>query len=100
MSSLDRTVLNAILRQDLYAFVRKVFLTLCAGQTFTPVWFIPALAYQLERVRRGEIRRLIINMPPRSLKSIMASVAFPGLRSRPRSDPANHVRKLFWRACP
>jgi hypothetical protein len=77
MSSLDRTVLNAILRQDLYAFVRKVFLTLCAGQAFTPVWFIPALAYQLERVRRGEIRRLIINMPPRSLKSIMASVAFP-----------------------
>ena len=27
--------------------------------------------------RRGEIKRLIINMPPRSLKSISASVAFP-----------------------
>jgi hypothetical protein len=32
---------------------------------------------QLKRVRRGEVRRLIINMPPRSLKSIVASVAFP-----------------------
>ena len=31
----------------------------------------------LRRVRHGEIRRLIINMPPRSLKSIAASVAFP-----------------------
>jgi predicted phage terminase large subunit-like protein len=77
MSSLDRAVFNAILRQDFEAFVRKVFHTLCPGQTFIPVWFIAALAYQLERVRRGEIRRLIINMPPRSLKSIMASVAFP-----------------------
>jgi predicted phage terminase large subunit-like protein len=77
MSSLDRAVFNAILRQDFEAFVRKVFHTLCPGQTFIPVWFIAALAYQLERVRSGEIRRLIINMPPRSLKSIMASVAFP-----------------------
>jgi predicted phage terminase large subunit-like protein len=77
MSSLDRAVFNAILRQNLYAFVRKVFHILCPGQTFIPVWFIMALAYQLERVRRGEIKRLIINMPPRSLKSLMASVAFP-----------------------
>jgi predicted phage terminase large subunit-like protein len=77
MTSLDRAAFNAILRQDFEAFVRKVFHTLCPGQAFIPVWFIAALAYQLERVRSGEIRRLIINMPPRSLKSIMASVAFP-----------------------
>jgi predicted phage terminase large subunit-like protein len=31
----------------------------------------------LERVRSGKTKRLIINMPPRSLKSIVASVAFP-----------------------
>jgi predicted phage terminase large subunit-like protein len=30
----------------------------------------------LERVRRGEITRLMINVPPRSLKTITASVAF------------------------
>jgi predicted phage terminase large subunit-like protein len=73
----QQSFLHAILRFDFEAFVRKVFHTLCPGQTFIPVWFIAALAYQLERVRRGEIKRLIINMPPRSLKSIMASVAFP-----------------------
>ena len=28
-------------------------------------------------VRNGDIRRLIINMPPRYLKSLLASVAFP-----------------------
>jgi hypothetical protein len=42
-----------------------------------PLFPVDAIAWQLDRVRRGEIRRLIINMPPRSLKSIAASVAFP-----------------------
>ena len=77
MDNFDRTVLDAVLRQSFEAFVRKTFNTLSPGQTFVPGWHISALAYQLERIRRGEIKRLIINMPPRSLKSIAASVAFP-----------------------
>src|ERR1700679_4342321 len=76
MASDDR-LLQALLRNDLRVFVEKVFMTLTPGQTFIRSWHLEAIAYQLERVRRGEIRRLIINMPPRSLKSIMASVAFP-----------------------
>ncbi len=74
---MDRAVLNAILRRDFSAFVRKTFHTLSPGQTFVPAWHIAALAYQLERIRCGENTRLIINMPPRSLKSMTASVAFP-----------------------
>ncbi len=78
MSNLnDNDLLNAILRQDFAAFLRKTFETLSPGQTFIPGWHIDALAYQLERLRRGEITRLIINTPPRSLKSITASVALP-----------------------
>jgi predicted phage terminase large subunit-like protein len=73
----NHELLKAILRQDFAAFVRKVFDTLSPGQAFIPGWHSDSLAYQLERVRRGEIRRLIINMPPRSLKSMTASVAFP-----------------------
>ena len=38
---------------------------------------IEGLAYHLELVRQGKIRRLIINLPPRSLKSMMTSVAWP-----------------------
>lgn len=76
MSS-DGRLLQALLRNDFRAFVEKVFMTLTPGQTFIRSWHLEAIAYQLERVRRGEIKRLIINMPPRSLKSIMASVAFP-----------------------
>jgi Putative transposase len=40
--------------------------------------FIEHIAWQLMRIARGEIKRLIINVPPRSMKSAMVSVAFPG----------------------
>jgi predicted phage terminase large subunit-like protein len=68
---------RALLRTNMNAFVHKVFSTLAPGQTFAPNWHLEAAAYQLERLRRGEVTRLIINMPPRSLKSVTASVAFP-----------------------
>jgi predicted phage terminase large subunit-like protein len=73
----DERLLQALLRNDFRAFLEKVFTTLTPGQRYVDGWHIGAIAWHLERVRRGEIRRLIINMPPRSLKSIAASVAFP-----------------------
>jgi predicted phage terminase large subunit-like protein len=73
----DRRSFEALLRADFRPFLEKVFSTLSPGQPFIPTWHHEALAYQLERARRGETRRLIINMPPRSLKSVTASVAFP-----------------------
>jgi predicted phage terminase large subunit-like protein len=69
--------LHAILRQDLPSFIAKVFQTLSPGQQFVRGWPLDAIAYHLELAWLGKIKRLIINMPPRSLKSIAASVAFP-----------------------
>jgi predicted phage terminase large subunit-like protein len=89
MNQLDRGLLNSILRQDFPSFVEKTFRTLSPGQTFVPEWYISAIAYELERVRRGEIKRLIINLPPRSLKSIMTSVAFPAFILG--HDPARRI---------
>ncbi len=77
MRPTDSRTLEALLRSDFRAFVHKVFATLSPGQTYVSTWHVEAIAWQLERVRRGEVRRLIINMPPRSLKSITASVALP-----------------------
>ena len=75
--SVDPTVIEALYRQDFGSFVHKCFLSLSPGQRFIPGFYIDAIVCQLERLRRGEITRLIINMPPRSLKSMIASVAFP-----------------------
>lgn len=77
MTTHDLALLCAILRTNFVSFLYRCFLHLNPGAQFLPNWHILAIAYQLERIRRGEITRLIINMPPRYLKSITVSVAFP-----------------------
>jgi predicted phage terminase large subunit-like protein len=68
---------NAACRMDFVSFVRKSFEVLAPSAIFHMNWHICAIADCLERVRLGNIKRLIITVPPRSLKSIMCSVAFP-----------------------
>lgn len=46
-------------------------------QDYTPMWFHEKIAEKLERVERGEIRRLLIEMPPRHGKSQLATINFP-----------------------
>jgi predicted phage terminase large subunit-like protein len=77
MTKPSKRDIDAKYRTDFRPFVEKVFCLLNPGQTFIPEPYLWAIAHQLERVREGKIRRLIINMPPRSLKSITCSVAFP-----------------------
>jgi predicted phage terminase large subunit-like protein len=77
MTGSDIAFFLAILRNDFESFVYRSFLHLNPGAEFLPNWHIRAICYQLDRVRRGEITRLIINLPPRYLKSIIVSVAFP-----------------------
>src|SRR3972149_4392129 len=77
MTKEDPKVLAALLREKFPSFVHRCVMTLNPGSPFLPNWHIDAIAYQLERVRNGEITRLIINLPPRYLKSLMVSVAFP-----------------------
>jgi len=70
-------LLNAVLRNDLSSFIQRVFGTIDSGSIYQHNWHIDAIACQLGRIESGENTRLIITMPPRSLKSIAASVAFP-----------------------
>ena len=72
-----RSVLDAIMRRELYSFTRGIFPIVSTSGPFQPNWHLEAIAYALERVWLGETKRLIITLPPRSLKSIMASIAFP-----------------------
>jgi predicted phage terminase large subunit-like protein len=76
MSNNIETV-NALIRNDLTAMIRKSFETLNEGSEFLPNWHIDAIAYKLEECVRGNIKRLIITLPPRYLKSEISTVAFP-----------------------
>lgn len=73
----DKELSTALIRNDFYSFVQRVFYEVTGGQILVPNWHLEVLCDALERARRGEIKRLIINVPPRSLKSIVVNVAFP-----------------------
>lgn len=77
MGTSEARLLEALLRSNLYSFVRKVFATVSPGEPFLANWHLEALCYHLELVLAGKIKRLKIEVPPRSLKSVCASVAFP-----------------------
>src|SRR5277367_1444556 len=68
---------RAILRNDLTSFIERSFLELNPQTRFIPGQYIELLAATLEKCRTGQTQRQIINLPPRSLKSHAASVAFP-----------------------
>jgi predicted phage terminase large subunit-like protein len=67
---------SALLRHDFYAFIERTFYQLHPAERFLPNWHLEVLAAELEACRQGRTRRLIINLPPRSLKSVAVSVAF------------------------
>ncbi|MET0181625.1 MAG: phage terminase large subunit [Caulobacterales bacterium] len=73
----DLRTLQAVLRSDLLAFTQKAFQIAAPGGEFTHNWHLEAMAYKLEQCRQKKIKRLLITLPPRSLKSITGSVAFP-----------------------
>jgi hypothetical protein len=92
----DARKLEGLLRNDFRAFIHKVFTTLSPGQDYERSWHIEAIAYQLERVRRGEITRLIINMPAVAQIDIRVG-RFPRVHSRTRPIAPHHLRQLFRR---
>ncbi len=66
-----------ILRHDLMSFIERSFYELNPQTELLGAPHLELIAAKLEACRRGEINRLIINLPPRQLKSLCASVAFP-----------------------
>ncbi|PWK54710.1 putative phage terminase large subunit-like protein [Silicimonas algicola] len=69
--------MNAVLRQDFPAFVEKVFHTLNPGQEYLHNWHIDAITWLLSCVMNGETKRVMVNVPPRTLKSMIISIAWP-----------------------
>jgi predicted phage terminase large subunit-like protein len=73
----QKKALDALFRTNFNVFLHRCVLTLNPGATFLSNWHIDAISWNLNEVMAGRTRRLIINMPPRHLKSLALSVAFP-----------------------
>jgi predicted phage terminase large subunit-like protein len=64
-------------RNDFDLFAQLVFPVTQPGVRYEWNWHIECISEHLQAMHRGEISRLIINLPPRSLKSYLVSQAFP-----------------------
>ena len=73
-------LIAAGLRINLRYFIQKVFQTVSPVEPYLHNWHIDAVVHALMRVHAGDVQRLLINQPPRSLKSICASVAYVAWR--------------------
>jgi hypothetical protein len=78
-------------RRSLKEFIKNSWETIEPGRNFYDNWHIDAICEHLQAVVKGDIKRLIINIPPRHMKSITAAVALPAWAWT--SDPAK--RFLF-----
>lgn len=64
-------------RRSLHEFVRQAWPVIEPGQPFVDGWHIDAICKHLEAVTFGKIRRLAINIQPRSSKSTLVSICWP-----------------------
>lgn len=77
MSKITPELADAAYRLSFHAFARKSFEVLNPTKLWADNWHLRAISYRLERVRLGHCNRLIITLPPRSLKSHFGSIALP-----------------------
>jgi hypothetical protein len=75
---IDRDLADAVLRAHFGAFTYRAFRALNPGQRLIPNWHIDAICYHVQQMVAGNLgKRLVLNLPPRSLKSSIVSTALP-----------------------
>ena len=65
------------MRRSLKEFTKSSWPTIEPGSDFNDNWHIDAISEHLQAVVEGDIKRLIINIPPRHMKSISVAVTMP-----------------------
>ena len=68
---------DAASRAHFSLFLRRVMGSVSPNVRFAPNWHIEAISEYLAACAAGEVTRLVINLPPRMLKSTIVSVAWP-----------------------
>jgi hypothetical protein len=70
---INRAEYEVLLRRDFGTFAARCFGDLNPQAELATNWHLEVVAAKLTAVREGRIRRLIINVAPRSLKSLLAA---------------------------
>jgi hypothetical protein len=72
----DKKITN-LAKNKMKYFLRKAFSIINPATKIKWNWHLNYICDILEAVADGKIKRLMINIPPRYLKSVICSVAFP-----------------------
>ena len=76
-----RQLMREIARQkaerDLPTFIEQARSVIEPGTQYVDNWHIHLIGEYMQAVNLGQIKRLIINIPPRNMKSIEATVCYP-----------------------
>ena len=65
------------MKRSLKEFTKRAWPTIEPGRDFYDNWHIDAVSEHLQAIVEGDIKRLIINIPPRHMKSISVAVVLP-----------------------
>src|SRR5260370_16427296 len=72
--SLRADIDRELATRHLGEFVRQAWAVVEPSTPFVPGWHIDAIVEHLEAVSCGQIRNLLINVPPRHMKSLLVKV--------------------------
>lgn len=78
--------------RSLAEFVRRAWHILEPGQPYIHGWHVDAICEHLEAITDGDLSRLLINIPPGTMKSTLTSVFWPAWEWGPRGMP--HIRMI------
>jgi predicted phage terminase large subunit-like protein len=75
-------------KRSLVTFTRRAWSVLEPGQPYVHGWHMDAIAEHLEAITAGQIKRLLINIPPGTMKSMSCAVFWPAWEWGPKGRPS------------
>jgi len=78
-AEIDESV-KMIIRDDFRSFVPIAWDIVLPGRTYKHGWHIDCICDHLQAVAEGHLKRLLINIPPRHMKSLLVSIMYPAWR--------------------
>ena len=77
MSAAALAEVRALIRDEFYSFLMRCFAELHAGRRYSPAGTPKFWPQSFRACKKADVKRLVVNVPPRHLKSLAASVALP-----------------------
>ena len=78
-------------KRSLATFVKRAWHVLEPGQPYIHGWHVDAICEHLQAISEGQLNRLLINIPPGTMKSTLVSVFWPAFEWGPLNKPHTRV---------